>query len=204
MQLPHISRLSLPDVSEAIRVPDGRAERADPARCKRSDHVEHTTPSRPSGNLACDSTRRSRAAGHRSRCERGPGRVGIARAVSASLRLPPQITFTTSLGPDRVAILHAIPRVPRALVTTARRTNPVQAALLITHAASAHLAPVAARRERSDQRARRASGASGPSPMQAKRSACPTGERSERTQPDASEAITLSTPLGPDRVAILH
>src|SRR3954464_9876904 len=150
MQLPHISRLSLPDVSEAISVPDGRAERAHPTRCKRSDHVEHITRSRPSCNLACDSARRSRGAGHRSRCERGPGRVGIARAVSTRLRLPPLITFTTSLGPDRVAILHAIPRVGLALPVPARDANAVQAALLITHAASAHLAPVAARRERSD------------------------------------------------------
>src|SRR3954469_24460327 len=98
MQLPHISRLSLPDVSEAISGPMGeRSERTQP------DASE-------------------------------------------------AITLSTPLGPDRVAILHAVPRVPRALVTTARRTNPVQAALLITHAVSAHLAPVAARRERSDQR----------------------------------------------------
>src|SRR3954465_1913028 len=123
MQLPHISRLSLPDVSEAISVP-GRAERAHPARCERSDHVEHITRSRPSCNLACDSARASRAGDRTSPYEPGPGRVGTARAVPASLRLPPQITFTTSLGPDRVAILHAIPRVPRALVTTARRTEP--------------------------------------------------------------------------------
>src|SRR3954471_4120470 len=105
MQLPHISRLSLPDVSEAISGPMGeRSERTQP------DASE-------------------------------------------------AITLSTPLGPDRVAILHAIPRVGLAL--------------LIAACSFRRPPPVAARRERSDQRARRASGASAPSPMQAKRSVSP-------------------------------
>src|SRR3954463_10178975 len=80
------------------------------------------------------------------------------------------------LGPDRVAILHAI----RASVSRWRTQLTVRArSRLRSDRACTYRTPppIAARCKRSDQR-------------------CPTGERSEHTQPDASEAITVIAPLG--------
>src|SRR4051812_20472491 len=163
------SERAQPDASEAISVPDARAERAHPARCERNDRpraegaVSLLCPRRAKRSVCPTCERSEPTLPDASEAIGDPRRRAERALLSAtdrfhhSTRSRPSCNLACSSARPSRAGDHNSPCERVETVLQPRKQLP--------HAFACRC------------------------PMRAKRSACPTRERSEPTRPDASEAI---------------